>query len=557
MGFSKAFQRKVRAVRLRCSVNLLLGLGGTILLVAGVIAALAVLAERLLAVPVIVPWTVWTFTGVAIGLVLLLWVLRLPSRMQASLVLDDRLRLQERFSTTLALAESEDPFARAARAESLQAVERVDVRKRFPIRLSRRWYFGAGTWALAIVLLLAMPQMDLLGFLRKQEQQQKQVRQLEEARTEVQESVRSVEAAVKQLGDPELEEQLDELDEMTKAGDPQEVKRQAIKALGDLSEKIKQMQSGAQIDAAQTLEQKLRKLRGSVDPFSQQIRMALAKGDFAQAANMLGQLQKQLAEGTLPDQKQRELAKQLQALAKELAKLAAEKEALEDELERLGLDKKLAQMNARQFKKALQQQGLTPEMIDRLMKKMAACQGACGMCAGLGAALGGSGGGAGGLSGDELADAIEQLNSLEALQQQAMLLQASLDEISRFSKCLGKGLCPGACQGPYKQGLSETSSSGSGGPGRGFGPRASDTEGETGTKTTRLDKESGEGPVIASWYFKDVQMRGTARREFSDVMQAGRQSAAEAISENQIPRRYEDAVKQYFGRLEEQGPPSQ
>jgi hypothetical protein len=369
--------------------------------------------------------------------------------------------------------------------------------------------------------------------------------------------VRSVEAAVKQFGDPELEDELNKLDDLPQAGDPQEVKRQAIKALGDLSDKIKQMQSGAQIDAAQMLEQKLRKLRGSVDPFSQQIRMALAKGDFAQAANLLGQLQRQLAEGKLPDQKQREMAQQLRDLAKELAKLAAEKKALEDELERLGLDKKLAQKDAQQFKQALQQQGLRPEMIDQLMKKMAACQGACGMCAGLGSALAGAGGGAGGLSPDELADAIEQLGALEALQQQAMLMRATLDEIARYSECLGAGLCPGACQGPYQQGLSDRFSQGSGGPGKGFGPRASDTEGKTGTKSTRLDKESGDGPVIASWYFKDIQVRGTARRGFSEVVQAGRANAAEAISENQIPQKYEEAVKEYFGQLEEKGPQTQ
>lgn len=554
MSFTKSFQQKVRAVRLRCSFNLLLCQAGRVLVIAGAVAALTILTEQLFAVRVRVPWSLWVFCGVAAGLIMIPWLLRVPSRMQASLLLDERLRLHERFSTTLTFADSEDPFAKAARTESLRAVQRADLRGHFPIGLSRHWYYGAGTWLVVMALVLFMPQMDLFGFLKKQQQEEQETQQLEQAKTEVKDTTESVMAAVKQMGDPEMEKELEKLEELTQAGEPQEVKRQAIKALGDLSDKIKQMRSGARIDAANMLEQKLRRLRGSVDPFSQQIRMALAKGDFAQAANILSQLQKQLAEGTLSDEKRKEMAKQLQDLAKALEKLAAEKRELEEELEKLGLDKKLAQLNQQQLKQALQQQGLKPELMAQLLKKMAACQGASGLCAGLGQALGGAGGGAGGLTADELSDAMEQLSALEALQQQAILLQASLNEISRCMGCLGKGLSPGACQGLFQEGQAQGFTQGSGGPGRGFGPRAADTEGQTGTKTTRLNKESGEGPVIASWYFKDIQVKGEARRDFTEVVEASRAGAAEAISENQIPRKYENAVKEYFGRLEEQGP---
>jgi hypothetical protein len=60
--------------------------------------------------------------------------------------------------------------------------------------------------------------------------------------------------------------------------------------------------------------------------------------------------------------------------------------------------------------------------------------------------------------------------------------------------------------------------------------------------------------VIASWYFKDVQIKGEARRDFTEVVEAGRANAAEAISENQIPRKYEEAMKKYFGQLEQHKP---
>jgi len=433
-------------------------------------------------------------------------------------------------------------------------VQQTNLRGHFPIGLSRSWYYSAGIWLLVTALFMFMPQKDLLGFMRDRDQKDQEAKEVQQAQSEVKETAAAVKAAVSGLGDPNLAEDLKKLDELALAGAPQEIKRQAIKALGDLSEKIKQMQSGAQIDAAESLKQMLKRLRGSADPFSQKVRMAMAKGDFNLAANMLRQLQKQLSEGTLPAERRKELADQLQKLAKELQKLAEQRRELEDELEKLGLDKKLAKMDARQLKQALQRQGLRPDMIEQLMKKMAACQAAQGRCSGLSQAMAAAAG-ASGLSGEELGDAIEQLDALESLQQQALMMQAGLDEISRCMGCLGEGMCEGlGLQGPWRAGEANRMGSGSGGPGQGFGPRAGDTEGQTGNKTTRAKGEAGEGPVIASWYFKDVQVKGQARRTFSEVVQASRASAAEAISENEIPRKYEGAVKEYFSQLEASGP---
>jgi len=555
MSFTKAFRKKVRAVQVRCSLNLLLQQIGRILAVAGVLAALAVLVQRLLALAILTSSVLWVFWGVAAVVVFLLWVLRLPNGMQASLLLDERLGLRERFSTTLALAESDDPFAQAARTESLAAVQRVNIRGHFPISLSRTWYYDAGTWLIAIALVFLLPQRDLLGLLKKKQQQEQQTKQVEQAKAEVKQTTDAVKAVVEKLDDPVLKEELKKLAGLGQTGQPQEVKREAIRTLGDLSDKLKQMQGNTQVDAANMMQQMLRKLRGSTDPLSQQMRTALAKGDFAQAANMLSQLQKDLAAGKLSDEQRKNMAQQLQQLAKELQKLSEQKRDLEQELEKLGLDRKLAQMGEQQLKQALQQQGLKPEQIEQLMKKMAASQTASGKCAALSQAMAAAGSGAGGLSADELSDAMDQLNALEAMHQQAVLLRAGLDAISQCIGGLGNGMGDKlGGQGPWQEGWSNSAGSGSGGPGIGHGPRDSDTDGQTGTKSTRAKNASGEGQVIASWYFKDTQVKGEARRDFTEVVQAGRASAAEAISENQIPRKYEDAVKKYFGQLEQRKP---
>jgi len=547
MSLPKVFQAKIKTVRIRCGVNQLLHQAGKVLAAAGAIAALAVLTERLLAVKVLAPWSAWIFSIAVVAAIAVLWLLKWPSRMQASLLLDERLGLHERVSTTLALAQSDDPFAQAARAESLNVVQYANLAGHFPIKLSRSWVYGAGTWAAVVAVVFLLPQQDLLGFLRDHQEQQKKALAAQATQTQVKKATEQVKAAVRALGDPNLVADLKKLDELSQTAGPQEVKREAIKALGDLSDKIKQMQTGAKLAASGSLQQMLKQLRGSSNEVSQQLRMALAKGDFAQASNLLAELQKQLNAGTMSDDKRKELTAQMQNLAKELQKLSEQKKQVEEELAKLGLDKKLATATPEQLRQALQKQGLSPEKVDQLMKKVEAAQAASAQCSKLGDALAGAAGGESGLSASGLTGAIDELNSLDALQQEALLVQASLAEVTDVLNQLGKG-----------SGLWEIGEGG-GYDGEGIGL---DTVNEhmitsdalKADKMTKAPSRAEGGPAVASWYFKEAQIKGESQRPLAEVIQAGRASAAEAMSENQIPRRYEDAVKAYFNQLEKSGP---
>ena len=64
---------------------------------------------------------------------------------------------------------------------------------------------------------------------------------------------------------------------------------------------------------------------------------------------------------------------------------------------------------------------MNPELVEQLMKKMAACQAAQGRCSGLGQAMAAAAG-LGGLSGDELGDAIEQLDALGVIASSCLVL---------------------------------------------------------------------------------------------------------------------------------------
>jgi len=548
----KPLDKRIRSVRLRCSVNLLLRHTGRILVIAGVVAVFTILAERLLALAVITPATFWVFWAVAMVLVLTLWLVKQPSRMEASLLLDERLMLNERFSTTLALAEMDDPFARAARKEAYERAGRENIAGHFPIRPSKCWIYALSTWLTVVVLALFMPQKDLLGFLRKQEQEQEKTRQLDQAKVAIKDAADPVKSTVERLGEPELADALSKLDQAPGDAEPQEIKRHAIRQLGDLSDKIQKMQDSAQLESVKMLQNMFKQLRGSADPFSQELRLALAKGNFDQASNLLNQLQRELAQGKLTPEQQKALSEKLQELARRLAELAKNNDELEKELAKQGLDKKLAKLGGEQLKKALQKAGLDSDKIEELMRKAAASRMAMSRCAGLGQAMASCGAGSAGLSGDELAAVMDQLDDLEVLQQELYLTQATLDEIARAIGCLGAGMCDGpGGYGPFAEGDSDYPGCGTGGPGIGWGPRKTDDSGATATKRVRTNNKPGEGPVIASWYFKESQIKGEAVRDFTKVVQAARDGAAEAISENEIPRRYEDAIKQYFGRLQQ------
>jgi hypothetical protein len=550
----EALEKKLRSVWFRCSINILLKHTGRVLTAIGIIVMLAVLTDRLLALGIIKSIDtrmILSFSAVSIVLILLLWLLKQPSRMQVSLLLDERLKLRERFSTTLALARSDNPFADAARSEARQMAERVDLQGHFPIRPSRCWIYAVSTWVIAAALISFMPQKDLLGFLRKDRQEQERAQQLEQTKVDIKEAADPVKLAVKQLGEPELADALNKLDQTPKDAKPQDIKRQAIRQLGDLSNRIQQMQIGTKLDSVNQLQKMFKQLRGSSDVFSQKLRLALAKGQFSQASNIISDLQKELAKGNLSPEQQKALTKQLQDLAKQLQELAQKNEEFEKELEKLGLNKELAKLNEQQLRQALTKQGLSAENIEEILRKASAFRSAANMCAGLGSAMAACGAGSGQLSGDGLAAAINQLNEFDSLQQQLMLTQASLDEITRAIACLGEGMGLGG-QGPFMEGLSDQYGSGTGGPGVGYGPRGM-AEDDTSTQRTRLKNKPGQGPAIASWYFQESQIKGEARREFMEVVQAARDGAAAAISENEIPRKYEEAIKKYFGQLEQSG----
>lgn len=544
---SKAFDKKLRSVWIRCCLNQLIECTCKLLLCAGLAAVAAVLIERFFAVGIINKWTLWSAAVVGMTALGVLWYRRIPSRLQVSVQIDEKLELKERFSSTLALAESDDPFARATCEQSHEMAEYIQPATRFPVMPPRRWYYAGCSWLVAGILFIALPQQDLLGFLKRDKQEKQRRARIEETEKQIEDVTKRVDLAVKQMGDPELNEELDALTGMPDKAKPDAAKRRVIKKLSDLSKEIKKKQKNAGLDSQGMLERMLKQLRGGADEFSRKLRSALAKGEFGRAAAMMKQLQERVAKDEVSAARKSRVAEQMGGLGEELQKLAARKKELEEELEKAGVDSALADEDAEELRKELERKGINQEEIEQLMSKFSQYKSAAEICSSLGSAFAACGLGGGGALGGSLSGVIGGLNQLEAFEQQLMLSEAALAEIANAVKCLGMGMCTNGVL------LSGMGKRGTGGLGKGYGLNEKADSGETTAKPTRAKGETGEGPVIASWYFKGEQVKGEAKLDFKQVVQTSKERASEAISDNRIPKRYEKAVKRYFDEMDAGG----
>jgi hypothetical protein len=555
-------RRKLRDVRLLCSVGRLLTCSTWAMLIAGGLAVAAVLAEKLLATGLVSRRNAVGVLVAAAIVALVRWFALRPGRMQLAIELDQRAGLRERISSSLAFERSSDPFARAALDESRSAIAAVRVGDHFTVQAPQRIWWSATVWALAIALWLALPQGDLLGRLARQEQQAQEQADVQQATALVQEAAQRVKTLADTVGQDAL---ADENPAPTAgAPNPQEARRAGVRYVAELRKRVERSRTDPQLQAVEQLQQKLRQLRTPAGGAGREFVQQLARGEFGQAAKSLRALQQQLRQGDLTEQQRLALSRDLEALAEQLQKLAERQWRMTNELKKLGLDPSLAR-DIDRLKQALAKLPMDAEQRRKLLEMAAASLGACRAAGGLGQVVSAAAGGLSGGAIDEvslasIADLADQLDAFEILSQQMELADATLTELDQVLAklceggtccyaCGGKGCSVCAGKGPWAAGLSDRVGAGMGGPGRGRGQVADTEETDTALAKTRVRGEAQPGSVIASWYIQDRQVRGESRRQWVEIVQQAEQEVAEAIDDRQIPKEYHEPIKDYFGRL--------
>ena len=565
----------VRRAAVRCHAQLLAAQAGRWLALAAAAGLAALLSHRLLGVGAFPPALAGALATGAILAAGVSWYRRRPGPLEVAVMIDRRLSLRERVSSAWSLRASDDDFARAACAEASERIRGLRVSSAFPVRPTAVWAWAAGAWLALAVGFFLLPELDLLGYLARDRREDRRQDHLRQARTDVEQAQQKLTPIVKALKNPELSAELAKLADTAHLEQAQDVQRQAVRKLTEMSDKLKQLQDSPSQQAFQEFQDLLRGLRSPSDGLRAEMNRQIASGEFAKAAQTLRELQKQIEENQLGQKDEAALARQLQDLSRQLAELSQDDAALRQALERVGLNGELAGLGGEQLRRELCRQGLTKEKIEELLRQAQASQAARELARKLVRQLDQAAPEGKPISVVDLSQFADQIEMLDGEAEQGRSCQLTREEIEKLIEHLGRGgklqLQKGKGAGESDVALALPGQEGEGGalpgvtgeggegepaggsaPGHGSTKRDAPDIGQARLAPFRADSTGKSARAVASWYFRGPQVTGESKLELRQTLQAAKDQAAEAITENQIPRKYESAVRKYFAQLEEE-----
>ncbi len=504
-----------------------------------------------------IPW-VWVapvLAGAAFIVAAGIWWNHRRPETSVALEVDERLDLRERLSTALHVQKRTDVFAMAAMEDAVRVSRdprsREQVRRLFKVTPPRGWYVSP-LLVLAGLMLAQLDPLDLFGEDAATEAE------VIEAKNEAQQTIEAVVKTIEQQ--PELNEELgDLLGDLTKDGfdpeaprSPEEIKRQAIKKVTDLSRKLNEIVDGEKGMQADAIKRKLKELNAPMEGDGKELAEALNKGNFAQAKQALEKMMEKMEKGELNDEQANQLAENLEQIAKQLEQLAKQQEQLEEALKQAGMDPQLAQ-NPQALQQQIQNnQNLNQQQKQQLQQMAQAQQAANQMCQGLGQACQqmaqGMQQGQQGQMQQGMGQAMDQLNGMEQLEQMLKQAQAAANACQGQCEGLGQGLAMQQAMQQWRQ-----SKGGMGGWGAGQGGQAPKAPTPTGLKITKPDvKTTGDGPVIARTLIDGPLQTGESKKKVAKAVLAEMEGYDEALADDELPRKYDKAIQHYFGELENQ-----
>ncbi len=523
------------------------------LLIAATLAAGGVvlmrIAERLFMVTF--DWGMaWAVAGGAALVVAVVWTwLTRHDDVGIAREVDEAGGLRESLSTALCVEGQTDAWSRAAVEHAENASRRVVISQLFPFRIPDWSYVPL----IAVALFFALGLVPRQGFfsgiegVKPIDEQQAEVQQ---AKAEVEEVKDQVKDALSDIRDEELARQLEELMLPEEGGEPDEIRREAVKNLTSLQDRLSELTDGEDSAELEEIKARLSQLKTTEGAPAElnALTKALQKGDFKEAREALQDLADKLSEGELSEEQKKALEEALKKLAEELEQLAQDQQKLADQLKQMGLDPKLAD-NPEALEKAMQQANIPPQMQQQVMKQCKACKNAAQACQQMAGACQKAGQGMQGEQGMQgLSDLAQMMNGLSAKQQDQQSAEAAMQALSQQLKQMGD--CMGQCQGSGMM-LAQKFQMSSNGRGKGADAESSQAADFALNKEKAQGKDHG-GPIVGSVMVEGDQVRGEAKQQFAETVSIAQQQAADAIETMQIPREYHDLVKKYYGRLDAQ-----
>ncbi|WP_240911471.1 hypothetical protein [Paludisphaera soli] len=519
-------------------------LGATVWAWAGSFLAAAVAIGAFKALNRPLPFPDWAPFAAATGLGLLIAALVAlatgPSRLDAATALDRAFHLHERVSSALTLPDEfrDTPAGRALVADAVRRVEAIDVASAFRSRLPRR------AWVAAVPALVAFGLLFVPAWTPGSVRASASTRAVDPAvvakRTEnLAKKVAARREAIDKEKFPEAENLLAEIEkrsnELAKA--PPAQKDKLLVEMNKLSDALKDRQK--QLGTPEQLAKQLQQLKemGEKGP-ADQLAKELARGDFAKAMEQVKQLEEKLKSDKLSEGEKKALEKQLGEAAKKLAdaaNMAERKKQLDEARKNGGLNEEQYQ---REMEK-LQQQAQNLQQLQKLAEKVAQAQEAMKQGDSQKAA-------------EAMGQAREQLSEMAKNMEEMQALDDALAEVMDAKNGMSEGLNQlGEGMNGMGDGFSDRRSNNNNARGRGRGagdrPEAAD---DTSTYKTKTAQQIQKGKAVFQGFGEPGKaVKGEARIDVQAELEAASAGAADALSNQRIPKSVERHVRSYYDQL--------
>jgi len=511
-------------------------------------ATLAVLAGAFLAAKlsaVTLPGPAWLPFAVAGGLGLVAAALFAavsgPSRVDAAVAIDRAYQLNERLSTALTLPDDlrATDAGRAIVADAGRKLADLDVRTAFGPKLPRLAWLPLVPGAVAVALLFAPELSQLQASARTTRPKVDQKLVTEQAKA-LGKKLSSQRQELDKTKFPEADKLLAQIqkaaDELSK-GAP-EKKEKALIELNKLSDALKDREK--QLGSPEQVNRQLQQLRDlTTNGPAEQFAKDLKTGDFQKATNELKRLQKKLKSGQLTEADKKALKEQLGDMAKQLEKMANLDERRK-QLEEAKKNGGLSQQQYEQEMAKLDEQAKSLQKLQKMASQLAKAQEALqqGDTQKAAEALG--------MTEQQVAEMAKNLQELEALDSaMADLMDAKNGMTGDSLNMLGEALDGMGNSFGDRRGNSNNAS----GRGRGAGDRPEAPD-QTALFTSKVQQQIGKGKAFATGTApSNSPIKGQSVIDIQAEIDAAEGNAADALTNQKIPRSIEKHVRGYFDQI--------
>lgn len=535
----KPVARVFRRLRLQRFVSSLVWVLAIALLLVAVVLGVSMALDHALPGPEWAPFAI--AGGLCMLIAALIAIFTGPSRLDAAVAIDHAFHLNERVSTALTLpAELRETSAgRALLADAGKKLADLDVTSAFGPKLPRRAWVVLIPASLAVSMLFVPAWIQRTVLAKTETETKVDAKALAKQSGALSKKISSQRQAIDKEKFPEAEKLLAQIEKKAEdlAKAPPAQKDRLLVEMNKLTDALKERKK--QLGSPDQINRQLQQLKemgqnGPADQFSKE----LAKGDFKKAAEQLKELQQKLEKGEMTQVEKKALQEQLAEMTKklkEVANMEERKKQLDQALKNGGLSEEQYEREVEKLK----QQSKSLKQLEQLAGKLGQAQEALkkGDTKQAAESLG--------MTQQQLAQMAKQLEEMEALDgAMADVMDAkngmSEDGINQLGQMMnGMGL-PDSMRRGMGNGLGR-------GRGQGDRPEAFD---QTSTYSTKVQQQIRKGKAVPQGFTQPSKtVKGESVIDIQGEMEAATASAADALSNQKIPKNVEKHIRAYYDQI--------